>query len=295
MVNADRSEKWPSGELVRATTARQIGWLTILVLLAGCGGAAATPTPALDVAATQTRTLELAQRATPTAPTVAPAPTDTPAPTATRTATPAPTATPLRQLVQSGACRMAVPAGFMEERPGGGYYPAADRSGFASLDWPAADSIDGAATLVRADLGRALANFRETGASRGAGNARIDFTGEAEGRPGKGTAYLIQFARSICAATLFLVEGSAIPFDASFTLIASSMQAVDPPPARPTPTPRSGAAPGQDLRGDSARLGDHRLEIVEVRPAAARCMLQQARRVARQARDERRNGAMLSW
>ena len=239
--------------MVRAATARHIGWLTILVLLAGCGGAAATPTPALDAAATQTRTLELARRATPTAPTVEPVPTDTPAPTATRTATPVPTATPLRQLVQAGACRMAVPAGFVEERAGGGYYPAADRSGFASLDWPAADSIDGAATLVRADLGRALANFRETGASRGTGNARIDFTGEAEGRPGKGTAYLIQFTRSICTATLFLVEGSAIPFDASFTLIASSMQAVDPPPARPTPTPRSDAAPGQDLRGDSAR------------------------------------------
>jgi hypothetical protein len=282
---------------------RHIGWLTILVLLAGCGGTAATPAPTLDVAATQTRASEVVRWATPTASAGTPAPTDTPAPTATRTATPAPTATPLRQLVQSGACRMAVPAGFVEERAGGGYYPAADRSGFASLDWPAADSIDGAAALVRADLGRALANYRETGASRGTGNARIDFTGEAEGRPGRGTAYLIQFARSICAATLFLVEGSAIPFDASFTLIASSMQAVDPPPLRPTPTPRSGAAPGQDLRADSAHPGDHQLEIVEprvddavgdavatsigVRATAARGMLQQAR-------DERRNGAVLS-
>ena len=206
---------------------------------------------------------------------------------------------------------MAVPAGFVEERAGGGYYPAADRSGFASLDWPAADSIDGAATLVRADLARVLANFRETGASQGAGNARIDFTGEAEGRPGKGTAYLIQFPRSICAATLFLVEGSAIPFDASFALIASSMQAVDPPPARPSPTPTSGAAHEQYLRGHSARQGDRRLEIVaarvdevaghpvalslEVRAGEVSGMLHQSRRVDRQARGERRNGAALSW
>ena len=320
MGRRPRTEKRFSGELVRAATARHIGWLTILVLLAGCGGAGATPTPAVGVGATQTRTLEPAQRATPTAPTVTPAPSDTPAPTATRTATPVPTATPLRQLVQAGACRMAVPAGFVEEPAGGGYYPAADRSGFASLDWPEADSIDGAARLVRADLGRALTNYRETGASRGAGNARIDFTGEAEGRPGKGTTYLIQFARSICAATLFLVEGSAIPFDASFALMASTMQAVDPPPARPTPTPipatstsvpTSGAAQGDYLHGNVARPGNHPPGIVAVRvnqaasdsvvisigvrATAARCMLHHARRVALQARDERRNGAVLSW
>ena len=77
--------------------------LVLVVLLVACGGPAATPTPAptptspVDTAATQTRTLELAQQATPTA-TATPVPTNTRQPTSTRlptsTPTPPPTPTP---------------------------------------------------------------------------------------------------------------------------------------------------------------------------------------------------------
>jgi len=71
-------------------------WVLVLcVLLVACGGSSAPPTPAANAPATQTRTAELAERATLTAPTATPvaSPTPTP-PTATtttqRASTPAP-------------------------------------------------------------------------------------------------------------------------------------------------------------------------------------------------------------
>ena len=141
------------------------------------------------------------------------------------------------QLVTSGACRTALPDGFAEEQAGGGYYPATDRSGFAALDWPDAPSVSRALPLVRANLGRLLADFEQTGLDEQPNSARLTFRGTAEGRPGKGTVHLAALGRSICVATLYLVDGSAIPYEPALTTLVSSLEAIDPPPPRPTPTP----------------------------------------------------------
>ena len=141
------------------------------------------------------------------------------------------------QFVTSGACRTALPDGFAEEQAGGGYYPATDRSGFAALDWPDAPSVSRALPLVRANLGRLLGDFQQTGLDEQPTSARLDFTATAEGRPGKGTVHLAAFGRSICVATLYLVDGSAIPYEPTLATLISSLEAIDPPPPRPTPTP----------------------------------------------------------
>ena len=159
------------------------------------------------------------------------------------TATGAPAASPAAvvasggRLVTSGACRTTLPDGFTEEQAGGGYYPATDRSGFAALDWPDAPSVSRALPLVRANLGRLLADFEQTGLDEQATSARLDFTAMAEGRRGKGTMHLAAMGRSICVATLYLVDGSAIPYEPALTTLVSSLEAIDPPPPRPTPTP----------------------------------------------------------
>jgi len=152
-------------------------------------------------------------------------------------ASPAARAASGRDLVTSGACRTALPDGFAEEQAGGGYYPATDRSGFAALDWPDAPSVSRALPLVRANLGRLLADFEQTGLDEQATTARLDFTATAEGRRGKGTVHLAAMGRSICVATLYLVDGSAIPYEPALTTLVSSLEAIDPPPPRPTPTP----------------------------------------------------------
>ena len=169
---------------------------------------------------------------------------------ATATNVPATTSNPAvaasgGQLVTSGACRMTLPEGFAEEQAGGGYYPATDRSGFAALDWPNAPSVSGALPLVRANLAQLLADFEQTGLDEQATSARFTFTGTAEGRPGRGTAYLAAFDRSICVATLYLVDDSPIPYEPTLATLISSLEAIDPPPPRPTvtPTPRPTPAP----------------------------------------------------
>ena len=164
-------------------------------------------------------------------------------------ASPAATVPPGGQRVTSGACRAVLPEGFVEERAGGGYYPAADRSGFAALDWPDAPSVSRALPLVRANLARLLADFEQSGLDEQPTTARFSFTGRAEGRPGKGTVHLAAFGSSICVVTLYLVDSSAIPFEPTLATLVSSLEAIDPPPPRPTatppptPTPRSAPSP----------------------------------------------------
>lgn len=236
----------------RAATMRALA-LFIVMLLAACGSASPAPAPAPNVAATETRTSELSERATLTAPTAAPTITAVPTLTATPTGTktrvststpqPTPSPTPQGQSVQFGACRMTAPVGFIEERAGGGYYPASDRTGFAALDWPEASTLDSAIQIVRADLRKLFSDFSETALDRQPNSARLSFTGSATNRPGQGAAQIVVAGATGCAATLYLVSGSPIPFDSSFRTMVSTLQAVDPPPARPTPTPAPTSTP----------------------------------------------------
>ena len=159
---------------------------------------------------------------------------------AVATAVPAATAMPAAQLVTSGACRVVLPAGFREERPGGGYYPALERVGFVALDWPdvpAGTGADRAAQPVVDELKQAIGNFRETGADGGGDTHRVDFTGEGDGRPGRGTLYVRSFDQTACALTLFLVDGASIPFDDTLQAMIGTLTVLSPLPPRPTPTP----------------------------------------------------------
>jgi hypothetical protein len=150
------------------------------------------------------------------------------------------TAMPDDQFVTSGACRVALPAGFMEERPGGGYYPALEHVGFVALDWPdvpPGTGGDRAAQPVVDELKQVVGNFRETGTSRVGDTHRVDFTGEGEGRPGRGTLYVRSFDQAACALTLFLVDGASIPFDDTLQSMIETLTVLSPVPPRPPPTP----------------------------------------------------------
>jgi hypothetical protein len=160
------------------------------------------------------------------------------------------TAVPADQLVTSGACRVVLPAGFLEERPGGGYYPALERVGFVALDWPdvpAGTGADRAAQSVVDELKQAVGNFRETGADGSGDTHRVDFTGEGDGRPGRGTLYVRSFDQASCALTLFLVDGASIPFDDTLQAMIETLTVLSPLPARPTRT--SGGCDDHPLGG----------------------------------------------
>ena len=174
--------------------------------------------------------------------TATPAPTDTPAPTAPARQVP-PTATPARPTVldPDGQCQLALPAGFTEETPGGGYFPAIDRSGFAALDSPdtrnGAISFDTAAQIVITTMKSALQNYQQTDLNKGQGTIQVQFTANSEGRAGRGTIYFRQFGNTVCAATFYLLQGSALPYDATLQGLTTSLRAVTNPRPRPTPTP----------------------------------------------------------
>ncbi len=179
---------------------------------------------------------------------------------AVATAIPAATAMPAAQPVTSGACRVVLPAGFREEHPGGGYYPALERVGFVALDWPdvpAGTGADRAAQSVVDELKQVVGNFRETGADPGGDTHRVDFTGEGDGRPGRGTLYVRSFDQASCALTLFLVDGASIPFDETLQAMIETLTVVSPLPARPPRT--SGGC-------DDHPLGGRRTAAVRVMP-----------------------------
>lgn len=189
------------------------------------GGVAATvkpPTPTAIPSPT-TRVTQTVPPTTRAAPTNA----ATPRPaTATRVAA---SATPGRPLVTNGLCAMALPSGFAEERPGGGYYPASDRSGFAALDQ---FNIEGGARtpealaqgFTTANLTRVLQDVRQTGAEQTDTGYRIDFTASVGGQPGRGSVFIRAFDTVACGATLFLLDRSSVPFATTREVMILSLQ-----------------------------------------------------------------------
>lgn len=185
--------------------------------------ASSPPPPTTTVAAAAA----VESTTTPTvAPTVPPTPTVRPSPTATATtvATPRPatatraaSATPGRPLVANGLCAMTLPVGFVEERPGGGYYPATDKTGFAALDQfsteggtRSAEELAGRFSTTTLALN--LQGLRQTGGEQVAGGYRLDFTASVGGQPGRGSVFVRPFDTVACGATLFLLDRSPLPF-----------------------------------------------------------------------------------
>ena len=136
---------------------------------------------------------------------------------ASATATRAASATPTRPLVANGLCTLGLPSGFAEDRPGGGYYPALDKTGFVALDQFSTEggtrTPDELATrFTTATLALTLQNLRQTGAESVAGGYRVDFTASVGGQPGRGSVFVRASGSVACGATVYLLDSSPLPF-----------------------------------------------------------------------------------
>ena len=196
--------------------------------------------------------------------------------------------------VTSGSCRMALPAGFTEDRLESGYYPERNRLGFAALDSLDAPSLDAAAQSLGNELQAVIADYQETQATKAQDAYRVDFTGTIDGRPGTGTSYLSQVGPATCGITLFLLPGSSVQAEAALRTMIASLQTVEAastaagaatrppaPPATTAPTaaPRTAAstpAGWQVYRGERVPLdaayppGWNVLDEEQVRQATGR-------------------------
>jgi hypothetical protein len=215
------------------------------------GAAQTAATPPLAPSMTVAAAVPTVQPETATPPPTQSPPTATPTRAATATATARPPtatppagtvaagATPQQPLVIHGACAMSLLAGFREETPQGGYYPANDQTGFAALD--EFDTANGQRTpeqlaqgFATTVLSRVIQNYQQTGTERAGDGYRIDYTATANGQPGKGSFYLKEFGSVACGATLFTTNTSSLPFATSFNLMVVSL--------KPAPAPRPGTA-----------------------------------------------------
>jgi hypothetical protein len=136
---------------------------------------------------------------------------------ASATVTRAASATPTRPLVANGLCVLGLPSGFTEERPGGGYYPALDKTGFVALDQFSTEggtrTPDELATrFTTATLALTLQDVRQTGAESVEGGYRVDFTASVGGQPGRGSVFVRASGSAACGATVYLLDRSPLPF-----------------------------------------------------------------------------------
>jgi hypothetical protein len=214
------------------------GGMIAAMLREGTAAQAASPTPS----GTAVVAVATPPPAEPTATSTPPPPTAVPA-TATATARPATATapasarpaspTPRAPTARAGRCALALPTGFTEERPGGGYFPADDKTGFVALDSfdtnggqrSTSDLIQG---YAEGTLNRALRDFRQTATIRTDDSSRIEYTASAEGKAGRGVVVVRRIGDFACGVTLFALEGSPIAFDQTLDYLLSSLQLARP-------------------------------------------------------------------
>jgi len=136
---------------------------------------------------------------------------------------------------------MTLPTAFVEDQPGGGYYPARDSLAFAALDWPyhPYDRVyfREASAAVQAQLQGVIADYRHLTSTGPIDNRyTVSFAGTLGGRPGQGTIVLRQFEREMCAVTLFLVAGATLPLEATRDALVQSLRVVPTTAVQPSPT-----------------------------------------------------------
>ena len=204
--------------------------------------AAAISTPTANIVAVEEPTATPRPTPSPTA-TQTPRPTVVAATTLAATVTRAATrATPQRTLVTNGNCALALPPGFREETPQGGYYPALDQTGFAALD---SFNTEGgqrtpealAQAFATSTLSQVIQGYRQVGAERSGDGYRIDYVATVGGQPGRGSLYFKTFGTVACGATLFTLDNSGLPFAPTLDLMILSLQVAPASrPATATPT-----------------------------------------------------------
>lgn len=176
--------------------------------------------------------------------------TTTTAPTSTRVAPPtasqavSPTSGPTATVVAgsrpvyepTGRCRTDLPPFFIEEKPDGGYYPAADRSGFAALDAHDLSAGQDYDPAVRAALGvvRSLvADYAQTAAVQVGDVLTVRFTGGINGLNGHGTVQFRRFGTTLCQITVFLLDYTGAQDAPLVSALTGRLAPVDPAVLRP--------------------------------------------------------------
>ena len=142
-------------------------------------------------------------------------------------------ATPPPLMVSAGGCAMALPAGFAEEKPGGGYYPATDRTGFAALDpfetnGGQRSTADVTQAFIEGTLKLALQDYRQTALVRTDDGSRIDYTARAGQKNGRGVVVVRRIGDLACGVTLFALSDSPLAFDQTLAYLLSSLQPTRP-------------------------------------------------------------------
>jgi hypothetical protein len=132
-----------------------------------------------------------------------------------------------------GGCAVALPPGFTEERPGGGYFPADDQTGFVGLDPFATNggqrsTSDLAQGYIEGTLKLALQDVRQTGSIRTDDSSRIEYTASAGGKVGRGVVVVRRNGDIACGVTLFALEDSPIAFNETLDYLLSSLQFTRP-------------------------------------------------------------------
>ena len=128
---------------------------------------------------------------------------------------------------------MSLPSGFAEEKPGGGYYPATDRSGFVALDpfetnGGQRSTVDVTQGFIEGTLKLALQDYRQTALVQTDDGSRIDYTARAGEKNGRGVVVVRRIGNLACGVTLFVLSDSSLPFDQTLGYLLSSLQPTRP-------------------------------------------------------------------
>ncbi len=245
--------------------ARALLSLTVLGLLAACGGTAATNTPAAVA------TTAPASATTASAPSVAASPATSAAPrastpastpatpaatpatpratptTPTRAASPAAAtpATPLRPASPSAGggtvmtdadnqCQVTLPTTFTPDPAGGGNAVSADeRVGVNVLAFPVDTfGFDGTIDFIIGTVSASVEGYQETGRQSGTSRGRqytdVTYQGTSVGEPVAGRFHFVQEGANVCALTVVMQAAAACEYATTIDALAESVQAVRP-------------------------------------------------------------------
>lgn len=139
----------------------------------------------------------------------------------------------------TGRCRTDLPPFFMEEKPDGGYYPAADRSGFAALDahdLTAEGGYDVAVGYALDVVHSLVADYSQTASAQVGEALVVTFTGGVNGLNGHGTVEFRRFDATLCQVTLFVLDYTGVDSSPLVTAFAGRLGPVDPAAPRPVPS-----------------------------------------------------------
>jgi hypothetical protein len=127
-----------------------------------------------------------------------------------------------------GLCAVTLPVGFAASPNGDGRYVGVDGRAIVALTATEAgpdDTLDDVALPFVGAFVATVEGYQQTAVLKEADSLRVDFTGRLAG-PGKGTLYLRQFGRTVCAITFFVTDGTEIAYEPLLAQLIASLRAV---------------------------------------------------------------------